>query len=115
MPLTIFPEGGRSPSGQMRDFMGGAFYMAIKAQAPVVPIVIVGTNQLLPMNSFHLRPGKVQMIIGEPISTEGMVPRQMDELSAKVRKVMADTYSSRGKLPIPELAVDVSANGPVAR
>jgi len=115
MPLTIFPEGGRSPSGQMRDFMGGAFYMAIKAQAPVVPIVIVGTNQLLPMNSFHLRPGKVQMIIGEPISTEGMVPRQMDELSAKVRKVMADTYSSRGKLPIPELTVDVSANGPVAR
>ena len=37
---------------------------------------------LLPMNSFHLRPGRVQMIIGEPIPTTGMVPREMDELAA---------------------------------
>ena len=55
MPLVVFPEGGRSASGQLREFMGGAFYMAIKAQAPVVPIVLVGTYELLPMNSFHLR------------------------------------------------------------
>ena len=92
MPLVIFPEGGRSPKGQMRDFMGGAFYMAIKAQAPIVPIVLVGTYELLPMNSFHLCPGPVDMIIGEPIPTTGMVPRQMDELASRVRKVMYDTY-----------------------
>lgn len=95
MPLVIFPEGGRSPSGQLRDFMGGAFYIAIKAQAPVVPVVLVGTYELLPMNSFHLRPGRVEMIVGEPISTKGMVPRQMDELSAHVRRVMSDIYYSR--------------------
>ena len=92
MPLAIFPEGGRSASGQMREFMGGALYMAIKAQAPVVPIVIVGTYELLPMNSFHLQPGTVHMIICEPIPTTGMVPRQMDELSARVRQIMYDTY-----------------------
>ncbi len=95
MPLVIFPEGGRSPDGRLRDFMGGAFYMAIKAQAPVVPVILVGTYELLPMNSFHLRPGRIVMIIGEPIPTKGMVPRQMDELSARVRKVMADTYYAR--------------------
>jgi 1-acyl-sn-glycerol-3-phosphate acyltransferase len=95
MPLVIFPEGGRSPSGRMRDFMGGAFYMAIKAQAPVVPIVLVGTYELLPMNSFHLRPGRVDMIIGEPIPTVGMVPREMDKLSARVREVMLSMYKSR--------------------
>lgn len=95
MPLAIFPEGGRSADGHMRDFMGGAFYMAIKAQAPVVPVVLIGTNELLPMNSFHLRPGCVDMIVGEPIPTKGMVPRQMDELSARVRQVMSDIYYSR--------------------
>ena len=47
MPLVIFPEGGRSRDGQLQSFMGGAFYMAIKAQAPVVPIVLVGTYELL--------------------------------------------------------------------
>jgi 1-acyl-sn-glycerol-3-phosphate acyltransferase len=98
MPLVIFPEGGRSASGQMQDFMGGAFYMAIKAQAPVVPIVLVGTYELLPMNSFHLHLGRVKMIIGEPISTAGMVPRQMDKLSARVREVMLEMYESRAAL-----------------
>ena len=83
MPLVIFPEGGRSRDGRLQDFMGGAFYMAIKAQAPVVPIVLVGTYELLPMNSFHLHPGVVEMIIGEPISTKGMVPRDMDKLAAQ--------------------------------
>ena len=98
MPLVIFPEGGRSPSGQMQDFMGGAFYMAIKAQAPVVPIVLVGTYDLLPMNSFYLRPGRVEMIIGEPIPTAGMIPRQMDKLSANVREVMLEMGKTRAKL-----------------
>lgn len=111
MPLAIFPEGGRAPDGHLQPFMGGAFYMAIKAQAPVVPVVLVGNNDLLPMNSFHLRPGRVRMIIGEPIPTTGMVPRQMDELSARVRQIMSDIYYDHAKRPAPEVAAEVSVNG----
>ena len=70
MPLVVFPEGGRSRDGHLRDFMGGAFYVAIKAQEPVVPVVILGTRDLLPMNSFHLLPGDVELIICEPIPTD---------------------------------------------
>jgi len=113
-PLVIFPEGGRSPDGHLRDFMGGAFYMAIKAQAPVVPIVLVGTYELLPMNSFYLHPGRVEMIIGEPIQTTGMGPRQMDELAARVRRIMADLYYSRAQRPAPQVIANVSARGSVA-
>src|SRR5271169_982097 len=113
MPLVIFPEGGRSSTGQLRNFMGGAFYMAIKAQAPVVPVVLVGTYELLPMNSFHLRPGVVEMIVGEPIPTTGMRPREMGKLATHVRKVMADMYYSRTKVGAPELVADVNASGPV--
>jgi 1-acyl-sn-glycerol-3-phosphate acyltransferase len=101
MPLVIFPEGGRSATGQLRPFMGGAFYMAIKAHAPVVPIVLVGTYELLPMNSFHLRPGIVEMIVGEPIPTERMVPREMENLGAHVREVMAEMYYSHAKVLPP--------------
>jgi 1-acyl-sn-glycerol-3-phosphate acyltransferase len=110
MPLAIFPEGGRSRSGHLRPFMGGAFYMAIKAQAPVVPIVMIGNDELLPMNSFHLRPGAPRMIIGEPIPTTGMVPRQMDELSARVRQVMADIYYAHAQVPRPEVAAGPEKN-----
>jgi 1-acyl-sn-glycerol-3-phosphate acyltransferase len=102
MPLAIFPEGGRSREGQMQPFMGGAFYMAIKAQAPVVPVVLVGTDELLPMNSFHLTPGTVEMVIAEPIPTKGMATRQMDELSARVRQVMSDIYYSRSQAARPQ-------------
>jgi 1-acyl-sn-glycerol-3-phosphate acyltransferase len=113
MPLVIFPEGGRSRDGRLQDFMGGAFYMAIKAQAPVVPIALVGTYEHLPMNSYHLRPGRVEMIVGEAISTKGMVPREMDKLSAHVREVMAEMYYSRSQVCPPPLLADISADGPV--
>jgi 1-acyl-sn-glycerol-3-phosphate acyltransferase len=113
MPLVIFPEGGRSRDGRLRSFMGGAFYMAIKAQAPVVPVVLVGTYEHLPMNSFHVRPGRVEMIVGEPIQTTGMVPREMDKLAARVRDVMAEMYYSRSQVAPLETVSDIDANGPV--
>jgi len=95
---VVFPEGGRSSTGHLQEFMNGAFYVAIRAQAPVVPIAIVGTHELLPMNSFHLRTGTVEMIIGEPIPTTGMHVRDMDKLAAQVRRVIADMYYSRAKV-----------------
>ncbi len=96
-PLVVFPEGGRSVTGQLQEFMGGASYVAIRAQAPIVPIAIVGTDGALPMNSFHLLPGVVELIIGEPISTTGLRVREMDRLTTQVRQAIAEMYSSRSK------------------
>lgn len=98
MPLVVFPEGGRSVSGELQQFMGGAFFVAIRAQAPVVPMAIVGTYKLLPINSFHMLPGEVVLAIGEPIPTAGLRVRDMEKLSAQVRKVIAelsDTHADR--------------------
>ncbi len=101
-PLVVFPEGGRSATGHLQEFMGGAFYVAIRAQAPVVPMAIVGSYELLPMNSFHSLPGVVELIVGEPISTKGMHLREMDKLASRVREVVAAMYYSRAKIaPMP--------------
>jgi 1-acyl-sn-glycerol-3-phosphate acyltransferase len=97
MPLVVFPEGGRSKTGELQEFMGGAFYVAIRAQAPVVPIAIVGTYELLPMNSFHIIPGDVDLVIGEPIPTTGLRLRDIEKLAAQTRQVIAELYDSRGK------------------
>jgi len=97
LPLMVFPEGGRSPSGQLQPFMGGAFFAAIAEQVPVVPVAIVGTYEMLPMNSFHVLPGEVEMLIGRPIPTIGMRLRDMDKLAALVREAIAEMYNSRGK------------------
>ncbi len=95
MPIVVFPEGGRSSSGQLQEFMGGAFYAALKAQVPVVPIAITGVRELLPMNSFHAIPGSAEMIFCDPVSTQGMTPRDMDKLSAKVRQIIESALTSR--------------------
>ena len=102
-PLVVFPEGGRSLTGQLQEFMGGAAYVAIRAQAPIVPIALVGTDGALPMNSFHLVPGEVGMIIGQPIPTAGLRVRDMDKITMQLRQAIADMYYSRSKsAPLPE-------------
>jgi 1-acyl-sn-glycerol-3-phosphate acyltransferase len=43
LPLVIFPEGGRTPDGEIKPFLPGAFFLAIKAQVDIVPVALVGT------------------------------------------------------------------------
>jgi 1-acyl-sn-glycerol-3-phosphate acyltransferase len=92
MPLVIFPEGGRTPDGEIKPFMPGAFYLAIKAQADIVPIALVGTYELLPMNTYHIKSRPLEMRVGEPISTAGYSLREMEVLSEKVHRAMEDLY-----------------------
>jgi len=67
--LLIFPEGGRSRKGEMRPFMEGAAYIAIRAGVPLVPVGLIGTREVLPYGSGTMRGGPVTMRIGDPILT----------------------------------------------
>ncbi len=101
VPLMVFPEGGRSASGQLQPFMGGAFFAAIRAQVPVVPMAIVGTYELLPINSFHILTGEIVLAIGEPIATTGLRVRDMEKLSAGVRQAIAKLYQTHATAVAP--------------
>lgn len=99
MSLVIFPEGGRSENGQLQPFLGGAFYAAIKAQVDIIPIVLVGTYEMLKMNTLHIRPVPLLMLVGDPISTAGLTVRDMDKLIAKARTAIGDIYYSHCMVP----------------
>jgi 1-acyl-sn-glycerol-3-phosphate acyltransferase len=101
MPLVVFPEGGRSTDGHLQNFLGGTFYVAIKAQAPIIPMAIVGAFEALPMNTFVICPNRFRLIVGEPIPTAGMVSRDMEALSAKVHQAMSELFYANSKLPTP--------------
>jgi 1-acyl-sn-glycerol-3-phosphate acyltransferase len=92
MPLVIFPEGGRTADGRIQPFLPGAFFLAIKAQVDVVPIALVGTYDLLPMDTYHIKPRPLEMRIGDPISTAGLTLREMEGLSAKVQRALDQMY-----------------------
>lgn len=89
--MLLFPEGGRSPEG-LREFREGAAYIAIKAGVPLVPVGIVGMRELLPMQSIHIRSGKVYVRVGHPISTEGLKPAARSEITEQLyREIRALT------------------------
>lgn len=92
IPLVIFPEGGRTPDGEIKPFMPGAFYLAIKAGVDVVPVALLGTFDLLPMNTYHIRSRPLEMRVGPPISTAGCGLRDMEALSGKVQKAVEELY-----------------------
>lgn len=101
MSLVVFPEGGRSADGHLQPFLGGSFYVAIKAQAPVVPMALIGTYEALPMNSFHVRPHPFQLVVGDAIETTGHAPREMDKIASLAEEAVRDLYYSRSTLARP--------------
>ncbi len=90
--VVLFPEGARSPEGQLGEFKRGTFLLAVEAQAPVVPITLNGTRDTLPPGSYHVRPGTPEMIIHPPIKTDGLTTGGVTALSERVRKQVASRF-----------------------
>jgi 1-acyl-sn-glycerol-3-phosphate acyltransferase len=94
LPLVIFPEGGRTRDGKIQPFLPGAFFLAIKAQADIVPIALVDTFDLLPMNTYHIKCQPLEMRVGEPISTSGLTVQDTDRVSATVKAAIETLQSA---------------------
>jgi len=72
-----------------------------------VPIALVGTFDLLRMNTYHIKSRPLEMRVGEPISTAGMTLRDMEAVSAKVRAAIENLHSGVSGLTLKkEVAVD---------
>ena len=98
MPLVIFPEGGRTPDGEIKPFLPGAFFLALKAQVDIVPVALIGTYELLPMNTYHIKCRPLEMRVGEPISTAGLTMRDLEGVSDKVHKAIEDLYYTESSI-----------------
>jgi 1-acyl-sn-glycerol-3-phosphate acyltransferase len=92
MPLVIYPEGGRTPDGEIKPFLPGAFFLALKAQVDIVPVALVGTYELLPMDTYHIKCRPLEMRVGEPIPTTGLTMRDLEAVSDKVKKAIEELY-----------------------
>ena len=65
--VVVFPEGTRSRNGKMRPFKKGAFKIAHQLGLPILPVTLIGTNNIMGSGFLNVMPGKVRMIIHEPI------------------------------------------------
>ncbi len=84
--FLIFPEGTRSQTSQLLPFKKGGFIMAIKAQAPIVPVAVSGGRAAMQKGSWFVRPVMVDVRIGEPVETSGFALDDRDQLIEIVRK-----------------------------
>ncbi|MGB8979429.1 MAG: lysophospholipid acyltransferase family protein, partial [Terriglobales bacterium] len=100
MPLVIFPEGGRTRDGQLQPFLPGAFFLAIKAQAEIVPIALVGTFDLLPMNTYHIKSQPLEMRVGDPIATDGLTMADTEAVTARVKAAIEELHAPPRPKPL---------------
>ena len=87
--FLIFPEGTRSQTAELLPFKKGGFIMAIKAQAPIVPVAIQGGREAMRRGSRIIRPVEVSVRVGEPIETAGFALEDRDALIQQVRDRIA--------------------------
>jgi 1-acyl-sn-glycerol-3-phosphate acyltransferase len=80
LTMVIFPEGTRSPDGQLKRFKKGAFVLALQARVPLVPAAICGSREIMPKGGRHIRKGTIHIRFGPPIPTEGLSIRDRDSL-----------------------------------
>ena len=105
MPLYVFPEGARTPDGELQEFLSGAAYLAIRAQVPVIPVALSGVYDLLPIHTHHFYPSELTLSVGEPIETSGMTVRQVEELTARVRAAIVAMLEAGQGVEAESLAV----------
>ena len=88
--LVIFPEGTRSPNGELLPFRKGAFATAIQLGVPIVPVVCKGTTRIMPKGKYlSILPGRAELVILPPIATVGLRYEDRDGLRETVRAQIA--------------------------
>ena len=88
--LIVFPEGTRSPDGEVKEFKRGAFLLAQHSKFPVVPISTIGTYEMLPRHGWCFWPGTIHIRMGEPIPTRDLSHRELKDLKGKVRATIIE-------------------------
>lgn len=91
--LVIFPEGGRTRTGEMMPFKLGAFRLALRYGVPIVPVTITGASEIWPAGRIFPRPGKLAITYHPPIHVEQVGDSiSRSELKAMSRLVAQHTF-----------------------
>ncbi|XP_009887161.1 PREDICTED: 1-acyl-sn-glycerol-3-phosphate acyltransferase alpha [Charadrius vociferus] len=90
--VLIFPEGTRNHGGSMLPFKRGAFQLAVKAQVPIIPVVISSYQDFYNQKEKRFTPGKSIIQILPEVETFGLGPDDVPKLTEQVRDSMLTAY-----------------------
>jgi 1-acyl-sn-glycerol-3-phosphate acyltransferase len=89
--FLIFPEGTRSRDGQIQPFRRGAFFLAVDSQAPVIPISISGSYELMPKGNLSIKKGRIKVVFHPEVSVQGMRKDDIPEFMKKMRECIVSS------------------------
>lgn len=90
--IMLYPEGTRSPDGDIHTFKSGAFRLALQNQLPVLPVAIYGSRNILPKKSLKVTPGTIRMIIAQPIAIDEYSEESLGELIDRAQHVVVENF-----------------------
>lgn len=100
--VVIFPEGTRSPDGEIQSFKKGAFQLAMAAEVPILPAIVTGSEKILGSGSLRIRPGVMHMYFGDPIPVEPFGADGIDPLIEathdRMKEILAAARTSEGSM-----------------
>lgn len=101
--VIIFPEGTRSLDGRVRQFTDGAFHLAIRAKAPILPLVIEGSKDCIPKNSWQFgKPSDIFLRVLPPIETSSLSIEDVQALRDRVRAAIVSQIAEWRSVPVED-------------
>jgi 1-acyl-sn-glycerol-3-phosphate acyltransferase len=91
--IIILPEGGRTLDGKFKPFKRGSFLLAKEAGVDIVPLVMVGAYHIKQKGSLLIRPGKMALRFGEPISYQDIKDLEIHEIASCVQHRMSGLFN----------------------
>jgi 1-acyl-sn-glycerol-3-phosphate acyltransferase len=89
--IFIFPEGTQNRTKEpLQPFFNGAFRTAIETNTPIMPMVIINANNLMPAGTMNARPGKIKVVFGEAIDISKYTMNEVNQLKEHTYKVMGE-------------------------
>lgn len=88
--VLFFPEGTRSLDGQLLPFKPGGFAVAVKTGVPVVPMTVNGSRRVMPVRSWRIRGGEIEVVFSPPLAVEEYTSSKQgrEKLRAAVRQAI---------------------------
>ena len=96
--IVIFPEGTRSVDGTIGPFKKGGPLLAVRSGAPLVPVTLLGSGDIIKKGSGIIKPGRIQIIISPPISSQAVKEDDEENVLHNLRDTICKNYESRTAL-----------------
>ncbi len=90
--VVVFPEGTRSEDGTIGPFKKGGHLLALRSNAPMVPVTIIGTKDIIKKGSGTIHPGPVRIIFSPPVQIDKNGPKKGERVLESIRDTICETY-----------------------